>query len=367
MYMDMKKTLYVLISLVYMLAFASCSDDNDNPYALRDNVKIKKMDIFFSPAPSTGEIVVDAPQAIKAKSSATWCRVDGIDGNTVKLSADENNTLEGRSSVITIYSGEDSTTVTAQQEGLVFAIDATDIAGDDSEGSRSFTLHHNFDVDVTSTADWLTWSISNDRFNVHFDANNTGHVRKGYIKYNVAGTDYTITVRQMDFDKDIAGKYKIYCKDQTLSGLTFTLNKTSMTFDDYEQTWEGTYDEATGMFTANCGQKSGTPAQFISRAPHLPQSYSNFDVYVMWMSGSRNTGYYTPNQYVHYFGVNSGFYLNISFDYDEEKGKTIGSLSGKWGNLNIDGLCFGLFQTTNNGVEARYPVALQFQNAHFEK
>lgn len=364
----MKKTIYALLAVVCLLAAAACGDDNDNPYALHNDITVKQMDIFFSPAPSTGTIVVDAPGAVQAKSAADWCKVESVSGNTITLSADENNTLEGRSSLITIYTDDDSTTVTAQQEGLVFAIDATDIASDDNEGSRSFTLHHNFDVDVTSTADWLKWSISGDRFNVHFDANNTGHVRKAYIKYNVAGTDYTITVRQMDFEKDIAGQYKIYCSnDQTLNGMTFTINRTSMTFDDYDQTWTGSYDESTGMFTASCGQKSGTPAKFISQRPKLPQSYSSFDVYVMWMSGSRSTGYYTPNQYVHYFGVNSGFYMNISFDYDEEKGVTIGSLSGKWGRLDINGLNFGIFHNTSNGVEPVSPNIMSFQNAHFEK
>lgn len=364
----MNKTINALLLFLCLALTWACGDsDNDNPYATVHSISVENMDIFFSPSAATGTINVSAPEAVQAKSSASWCKVQGVAGNTITLQADANNSLEGRTAIISIYTPNDSISVTAQQDGLVFTIVASDIMANDDAGSQTFDLQHNVDngVDVTSSADWLRWAIDGDNFIVSYDANNSGHKRTAYIYYTVAGFKDSIMVQQVEFAKDFGGTYKIRSSNAAVDGMNFTLSEDKLVFDDYDQTIAGTFDLSAGTFTARYGQKTGTPAKFISQSPHLSSSFSSYNINLEVLTGTTNSGWHWPNSSDHTFGANTGT-LIITFDYDEASGKHIGTLSGKYNGKNIDGLRFGVFDNTQSPF-LYHGTALNFPNAHFEK
>lgn len=360
---------HILKAAIVILCFCivwACSD-SDNPYENGQSITIQSMDIFFTPAASSGKIIVSSPNEVMAKSSAPWCKVQNINGGSITLEADANTSLEGRTAVISIYSANDSVSVTAQQEGLVFTIIASNIITDDDAGSRTFDLQHNFDggVNLYSSADWLRWAIEGNHFIINYDANNSGHKRSAYVYYTVAGFKDSILVQQVDFNKDFAGKYKIRSSNSAVDGMIFSLYEDRLVFDDYNQTIEGKFDTDKGTFTTSYGQKTGTPEKFISLEPHLPSSYSQYNINLEALTERSNSGWHYPNMEDHTFGPNTGT-LVITFSYDEVTGKHIGTLSGKYNGWDINGLQFGVFEEVNTPF-LYHGKALQFPNAHFEK
>ena len=107
-----------------LLSFVSCSNEVlDNPYAKVSSISIDNVSVLFQAAPSTGFVKVTAPKGItKVVSEQSWC-TPTVNGSEVSVQVEGNSNVLGRSSLLTIYSGDDYAQVTVQQMGLIFALD----------------------------------------------------------------------------------------------------------------------------------------------------------------------------------------------------------------------------------------------------
>jgi hypothetical protein len=281
----MKKIFGILGLVLSIFVFAACSDDDTtNPYAEISTISVDSSSVLFQAAPSTGVIKVKATNGItKVVSEQSWCTAT-INGSQIDIAVAQNNNLMGRSSQVTIYSGEDYTKVTVQQMGIVFALEAgTSIKVNDNAHALKYYMKHNTDVTLSSSADWFTVSGSADSLKVNMTANNTGHMRTGYVYYVAGTTKDSVKVVQYDFDKDIAGDYYLLFT-QSASSTSYqyfaaTVSATSITLPDVGLTIPSTFDDANISIDITCGQYCGP--------------YSKYYVYDAFMlAGGYWTAYY---------------------------------------------------------------------------
>ena len=75
----MKKIFNILLCCVAVAFVASCSDDNDNPYAHTSSVKVTKSEVFFEAVASDGGVIeYDANGDVSVTSSADWCKAQMV-------------------------------------------------------------------------------------------------------------------------------------------------------------------------------------------------------------------------------------------------------------------------------------------------
>lgn len=205
----MKKLLNIMLLAALTPAFLACSDDDDNPYAHESTITVVSSDATLSGLPDTATIVVNAPQGITSvKTGSAWA-TPTYSGSTVSVAVTGNPDLEGRNTLVTIYSGQDSVQVPLSQTGFVFELNTDEIAIGDNAGATDVPMLHSTDVKITSDVDWLSATVGDKTLAVTATANNTGMPRDGmlYLQSNVR-TD-SIYVVQFDNDKDVVGDYSL--------------------------------------------------------------------------------------------------------------------------------------------------------------
>ncbi|SFG04155.1 BACON domain-containing protein [Prevotella sp. KH2C16] len=296
----MKKIFGLLGFVLGLLVFAACgSDDIDNPYAKVSSISVDSASVLFQAAPGTGVVTVTAPNGItKVVSEQPWCTTT-VNGNVVTVQVEGNSDMLGRSSLLTIYSGEDYAQVTVQQMGFIFALDASSIVSGDDAATLSYGMNANADVAVSTSADWITASLGNGTLEVKLTANTTGHIRKGYVYYEAGALKDSVSVTQYDFDKDIAGNYRLLYRETENATELYYLNavvsRDSISLPDLGLRLPASFDESGISINFQCGQYCG--------------QYGSYYVYTAFsLGGGYWTAYYTTTTA---WGV---------FDYDNEAG-----------------------------------------------
>ena len=256
----MKKLYSLILMSLCTFGFVACGDDTENPYAVPTTVTVTSSDILFPAAASQGSIQFEATGAVTATSNVSWCHV-AVNGNTVNVEVDQNNTRNGRSAQITLASGEGSVICTVQQSGVIFEVnEGTPLSVGDAAASYTYYVQHNLDAAFESDVDWATVEkTAEDSVKVTFSENTTGHPRMGYIKYRSGEMVDSVKVLQADFDTDIAGSYRLYYqngKDETKS-LAVKLTATQLQLTAYRLNIPITYDAANGIINIQAGQYVG--------------------------------------------------------------------------------------------------------------
>ncbi len=262
----MKKLLSIFATAIIMLAFASCESSEGSGYEIADNITIVSNDVSFDPKAQSGTIKVIAPGAITLKYDAPWMTA-AVNGGTITVTVEQNNSLEGRAAVLTIQSEGESKNITVQQLGFVFDLDlggATSLKLDDKKFSKSYNCTSNLDIEISTTADWLTGELADGKLTIAAEENTTGNLRSAALTYKVVGSDVeeTITVSQCEFAKDIAGDYYFAFLD---SGKVAFLNATLgqdengefISIPNYNWTLRVDYDPATYVITLSNNQFMG--------------------------------------------------------------------------------------------------------------
>ena len=224
----MKKIFGLLCLVLGLFVVVSCSDDDTtNPYAHVSAITVDSASVLFRAAPDTGTVTVTALNGItKVESEQAWCQAT-VSGNKVTVTVTQNGGLASRASLIKIYSGDDYATVTVQQMGFIFSIGVLSILTTvDSTQTLTYALKHNADVAVSSTADWITVSATDNSLAVKLAANTTGHIRYGYVRYTNGTVTDSIPVTQYEFAKDIAGEYNLYYYASTTAKRRSKINAT---------------------------------------------------------------------------------------------------------------------------------------------
>ncbi len=205
----MKKIYSLPLLLLGVLGFSSCSDDTDNPYASESTIAVVKSDLTFDAVADSGSVVFTSTGNVTVTTSASWCKAT-LSGDSVIVTVAQNNSKNGRAASVTLHNGTDSLNLAVLQQGVVTKMEKSTVSLDTDEAtSLSYGFSCSLNLAVASCPDWVSARINGDSLYVDVEANNTGHLRSGYIVYKSDAYVDSIRVFQADFDRDIAGKYNI--------------------------------------------------------------------------------------------------------------------------------------------------------------
>lgn len=291
---NMKKIFGFLTLALATTALFSCSDDDNNSNTTADGVQIVTRPSEIAPAGGESAIEVNKPVASVYATNA-WLNVTA-DGNTVKLSADANSSVESRHSNVVIKASEnDSTVISVSQLGLVFHYEDGNVSMGNNGGKFAKFVKHNEPMEIERMPEWASATVDGDSIRVDVSANATGNARGGYVVFNSSAMKDSILISQADFSQ-LKGDYyfggydlttgqegytdaKLYTKNRMyyvqLTNLKWSFDclydEKNMTLTTYNATWVGTMnnqyyiasmllsdqgtisadDKITGQFTFN--------------------------------------------------------------------------------------------------------------------
>ena len=199
----MKKIINILL-IALCACMAGCSSDDD---VITERLKVVQSDINFNALGGTGRIDLESVEPISATSSADWCTVS-VSGQSVILTVDKNYTIEGRTVMIVITSGNEVTKVPVSQIGETFSTNLMNYTFSDKGGSKSFDLKFTHECIIEGNPDWLTYVLGNEVI--------TFTVAESHVNRVAAFTLISGHNRlkfQMGQVVSIAGDYDVYYKN----------------------------------------------------------------------------------------------------------------------------------------------------------
>lgn len=290
----MKKIFGFLTLALATTALFSCSDDDNNSTTTVDGVQIVTRPAEIAPAGGESAIEVNKPVASVYATNA-WLNVTA-EGNTVKLSADANGSVESRhSNVVIKASDNDSTVVSVSQLGLIFNYEDGNVSMGNAGGKFAKFVKHNEPMQIERMPEWATATVDGDSIRVDVSANTSGNARGGYVVFKSNALKDSILISQADFSQ-LKGDYyfggydlttgqegytdaKLYLKNRMyyvqLTNMKWSFDclydEKNMTLTTYNATWVGTMnnqyyiasmllsdqatisadDKITGQFTFN--------------------------------------------------------------------------------------------------------------------
>lgn len=290
----MKKIFGFLTLALATTALFSCNDDDNNSTTTDNGVKIVTRPAEIAPAGGESAIEVNKPVANVYATNA-WLNVTA-EGNTVKLSADANGSVESRhSNVVIKASDNDSTVVSVSQLGLIFNYEDGNVSMGNAGGKFAKFVKHNEPMQIERMPEWATATVDGDSIRVDVSANTSGNARGGYVVFKSNALKDSILISQADFSQ-LKGDYyfggydlstgqegytdaKLYLKNRMyyvqLTNQKWSFDclydEKNMTLTTYNATWVGTYknmyyiasmllsdqgtisadDKITGQFTFN--------------------------------------------------------------------------------------------------------------------
>lgn len=291
---NMKKIFGFLTLALATTALFSCSDDDNNSNTTVDGVQIVTRPAEIAPAGGESAIEVNKPVASVYATNA-WLNVTA-EGNTVKLSADANSSVESRHSNVVIKASEnDSTVISVSQLGLVFHYEDGNVSMGNNGGKFAKFVKHNEPMEIERMPEWASATVDGDSIRVDVSANTSGNARGGYVVFKSSALKDSILISQADFSQ-LKGDYyfggyslatgqegylaaKLYTKNRMYYvqlpdykwSFDCLYDEKNMTLTTYNATWVGTYnnqyyvasmlmndqamisadDEITGQFTFN--------------------------------------------------------------------------------------------------------------------
>lgn len=263
----MNKIYSFLLLCAGVIAFSSCSDDTDNPYDTPATITIVKSNVSFEARGGEGVIQFTSTSTPTVTSTKSWCEAKVV-ADSVIVTVPQNNTISDRSAMVTISTGKDSVNVPVTQFGAFVQVgDGSGIGVTTDEAfTQKYSIDSNVDIQLESAPDWVTATIEGDSLNVSLEPNNTGSLRSGYLNFRANDFTYSVKVVQADFDKDIAGSYRLFYKtsvNDTYKRANATLSSTTLKIGS-SFTVPITYLPATGKIQIQSGQYVGTYTDRLS-------------------------------------------------------------------------------------------------------
>jgi len=240
--------------LAGVISFTSCSSD-DATYQATPKLEVTSADVLFEAPGGNGTIVVNASGAVTATTTANWLTLS-VQGNNVVVSANPNITLEGRSGLIKILSGDTEAEVTATQKGSVYGIPSLEYKMGDYQASLNIDVVHNLPVTVESQADWLTAVFNEETSQIELVAedNDEADSRVGIVIVTMGDYSDEISVTQsgllLEPEKEILSTKN---EAETLTfAVSHSRSVTVSTEDDWiTATWDAKKSIVTCEVTAN--------------------------------------------------------------------------------------------------------------------
>lgn len=352
----MKKIFSLICMATLALSFIACSDDDEvgAEYNRASTISVVKSDVLFSASAGTGTVVVRSQSPISFVSSSEWCKATALDDSTLQVAVDDNASNIGRSSQITIKAGVDSVNVTVQQQGFYVQSDmSTGATFGDEACRKAYAFSTSGTPTVTSTVDWLSASIEGDSLVVSSTANETGHLRKGYVKYTFGDYKDSVQVTQFDFDTDLAGNYYLAYSDDN-GKLRALLGVLQQSGDDYVLSLPQLDFNIPVAFDAVNHQLTISAGSYVGDYTYGGTVYPTYTIL-----GSSEAGYMTWAKSVKYAAT---------FDYDEEDGVTVAEFGdvGSW-QYAVDYLELYLFKSKTLNSDNRFGAIVSMYNPFLQK
>ena len=203
--MRLSRIYYLLLVVIGSLVLASCDDDDK---VVDEGLKVLSAETSFDANGGEHEISVNK-DVVKAYAADDWLAVNA-QGSKVTISTQANVSNESRHTTLVVKSSEtDSTIVNVSQLGSIFVLEGlpSGIAASDAAVSYTYSMKHNLPVEVSSSADWIKVSVTDDSFKVDLKKNETGRFRSGSFTYSSGNIKNTINVSQSEFARDFEGMY----------------------------------------------------------------------------------------------------------------------------------------------------------------
>ena len=199
----MKKILYFLTAILTLGMLAACDNGEGDmiSYGNKD-LKVKEANLLFGPQGGTNTITVESASTVTATSGSSWASV-AVNGNEVSVTFPAWTSNESRYAKITLKAGNETTSVTIQQSGvLVKDFNPEDISAPGKPISYDFPFISNAVMTASADVDWITTSVVKgvdtdvDTLRVSLEANDSIDPRSGVVSYASGSYDGTINVSQ---------------------------------------------------------------------------------------------------------------------------------------------------------------------------
>ncbi|MCQ2236183.1 MAG: hypothetical protein MJZ18_04180 [Bacteroidales bacterium] len=340
----MKNITYLFLTVLFSVVIVSCEkDDLVGSVDYRSSVKILSQKVLFEAAASSGTIEFQAPSPATVKSTSDWCTVS-LTGEKVTVDVTENGSLNSRQCLVVIKSGNDSTSVSVVQSGLIFQLEGglTSIVSK-SDDAKTFEIgvKSNVKLNLTCGASWFTADYVDNKILVNISENATGHLRQGWIYYNSDTYRDSVKVTQFEYAKDIAGEMRLYYFNSN-GKLTYTdvvLKDGYLLMTDYASFGEWklpcVFDEEEMVFTIQNLQTVG--------------NYSSYYVSNVLLGGG-------------YLSYSSSVYCSGVAEYDEESDALIAEFTNSNFSRGFDGIILYAFTAQPYGSQTAVGSLIRMEN-----
>lgn len=322
--MRLSRIYYLLLVVIGSLALASCDDDDK---VVDEGLKVLSAETSFDANGGEHEISVNK-DVVKAYAADDWLAVNA-QGSKVTISTQANVSNESRHTTLVVKSSEtDSTIVNVSQLGSIFVLEGlpSGIAASDAAVSYTYSMKHNLPVEVSSSADWIKVSVTDDSFKVDLKKNETGRFRSGSFTYSSGNIKNIINVSQSEFARDFEGMYY----------LAYTSN-------------EGTQVAISAKFVkdAEGNYALDLPQLGLSVPVAFDESTFKLSIYAGHNLGvfqKYNTVSILGDSEAGYLVWNSAVSFTAGFQYSDEEG-TYAEFedNGSWPGYNVDYLAIGAY------------------------
>lgn len=156
-----------------------------------------------------------------AETNASWLHLSAASGNTgkntVTVTVDKNETLDGRSATVSVTCGTDTKRVTVNQlQKDVLVLNGSDITVKAEGETVNITLSANVEVTAQADVDWITVAatkgLTECTFAITVDANETYDARTGHVTFSSVAGNGSITIDQVQKDAMILAPQTIEIK-----------------------------------------------------------------------------------------------------------------------------------------------------------
>jgi len=182
-----------LFILLILLFIVGCSDDDDEGIKL----SIVKSEVTFDANAGTGYIQVSSAKgAITASSDMSWCTVE-VSGDKVTVKVLQNETISGRTALISIMSENELVQVPATQSGSIFAADGvgSGMTVSFDGGDKTITVNSVLPIQISTNDNWIQYHIDGDQ--ITFTAPATDNPRIDTVKIQSGPNVLKFPVRQI--------------------------------------------------------------------------------------------------------------------------------------------------------------------------
>lgn len=163
----MKKIFYIIILFAAGL-ISACEKESSRTFE-ETQVEIKESNVVFTAAGGVGSIVVaDDEKSVSVTSNESWCQVN-VSGSTITVNVTPNLSMDGRTALVTLKSGEKVNYVPVSQEPVYLHLDnynGITFLGKGGVISFPYICDVEIPITVISEASWLSGNASEGNINL---------------------------------------------------------------------------------------------------------------------------------------------------------------------------------------------------------